>query len=82
MEKSFNDKISFALLTLRPKAQWILKGDDYAGLEWLDTEQTMPSWAEVEAEINNPTPQPEPTIEDKLASVGLTLPDLKAALGL
>jgi|LakMenEpi03Aug12_release.lakeMendotaPanAssembly.Ray.scaffolds.fasta_scaffold139205_2 hypothetical protein len=27
-------------------------------------------------------PTPEPTIEDKLASVGLSLPDLKAALGL
>jgi hypothetical protein len=25
---------------------------------------------------------PEPTIEDKLASVGLSLPDLKSALGL
>jgi hypothetical protein len=25
---------------------------------------------------------PEPTIEDKLSSVGLSLPDLKAALGL
>lgn len=27
-------------------------------------------------------PDPEPTIEDKLASVGLTLTDLKSALGL
>jgi hypothetical protein len=81
MEKSLNGKISFALLTLRPGAQWTLKGDDYANLEWLDNEQTAPNWSEVEVEINNPTPQPEPTIEDKLASVGLTLPDLKAALG-
>jgi hypothetical protein len=82
MEKSLNDKITFALLTLRPGAQWVLKGNDYANLDWLDENQTAPSWAEVEAEINNPTPIPEPTIEDKLASVGLSLPDLKAALGL
>jgi hypothetical protein len=31
---------------------------------------------------NGTTVAPEPTIEDKLASVGLSLPDLKAALGL
>lgn len=30
---------------------------------------------------NGTTIPPEPTIEDKLASVGLSLPDLKAALG-
>ena len=82
MEKSLNGKISFALLTLRPEAEWILNCDDYAGLQWLDTKQTAPTWAEVESEINNPTPQPEPTVEQKLASVGLSLPDLKTALGL
>jgi hypothetical protein len=34
----------------------------------------------VNAHIAQPTP--EPTIEDKLSSVGLSLPNLKAALGL
>lgn len=82
MEMSLNQKIGRALNVLRPNAQWNLRGDDYSNLEWLDAEQTQPSWAEVEAEINNPTPTPEPTIEDKLASVGLSLPDLKSALGL
>jgi len=38
--------------------------------------------AEVVAAHNGTTVAPEPTIEDKLASVGLSLPDLKAALGL
>jgi hypothetical protein len=38
--------------------------------------------AEVVAAHNGTTIAPEPTIEDKLASVGLSLPDLKAALGL
>lgn len=31
---------------------------------------------------HNPTPPAEPTIEQKLASVGLSIDDLKAALGL
>ena len=38
--------------------------------------------ADVIAAHNGTTVAPEPTIEDKLASVGLSLPDLKAALGL
>jgi hypothetical protein len=31
---------------------------------------------------HNPTPAAEPSVEDKLASVGLNLNDLKTALGL
>jgi uncharacterized small protein (DUF1192 family) len=38
-----------ALQSLRPGAQWILCGDE---LEWLDTEQTRPTDAEIAAEIN------------------------------
>ena len=38
--------------------------------------------AEVVAAHNGTTVAPEPTIEDKLASVGLSVDDLKAALGL
>ena len=37
-----------ALQSLRPGAQWVLRGDD---LEWLDTEQTRPTDAEIAAEI-------------------------------
>lgn len=37
-----------ALQSLRPGAQWVLRGDD---LEWLDTEQTPPTEAEITAEI-------------------------------
>ena len=37
-----------ALQSLRPGAQWVLRGDD---LEWLDTEQTQPTEAEITAEI-------------------------------
>jgi len=38
--------------------------------------------APVVAAHNGTTVAPEPTIEDKLASVGLNLTDLKSALGL
>ena len=37
-----------ALQSLRPGAEWVLRGDD---LEWLDTQQTRPTDAEIEAEI-------------------------------
>lgn len=37
-----------ALQSLRPGAQWVLRGDD---LEWLDQEQTQPTDAEIAAEI-------------------------------
>ena len=41
-------KKSNALHSLRPGAEWVLRGDD---LEWLDTEQTQPTEAEIQAEI-------------------------------
>ena len=37
-----------AIQSLRPMAQWVLRGDD---LEWLDTEQTQPTEAEITAEV-------------------------------
>ena len=37
-----------ALQSLCPNAQWVLRGND---LEWLDTEQTQPTEAEIQAEI-------------------------------
>jgi hypothetical protein len=37
-----------AIQSLRPGAQWVLRGDD---LEWLDTEQTQPTEAEIASEI-------------------------------
>ena len=40
--------IADALQSLRPGAEWVLRGDE---LEWLDTEQTQPTEAEIEAEV-------------------------------
>ncbi len=39
-----------ALVSLTPGAQWTLTGDDYPGLEWLDTDQTQPTEEECIAE--------------------------------
>lgn len=40
-----------ALVSLKPGAQWVLRGNEYSGLEWLDTEQTKPTEAELVAEV-------------------------------
>jgi len=37
-----------AIQSLRPDAEWVLTGDE---LEWLDTEQTQPTEAEITAKI-------------------------------
>ncbi len=41
-----------ALQSLRPGAQWVLRGDD---LEWMDTEQTQPTETEITAEVERLT---------------------------
>ena len=58
----------------------LIDGD---GNLWLDIKEAdKSSAAAVVAVHNGTTVAPEPTIEDKLASVGLNLVDLKTALGL
>ena len=37
-----------ALHSLRPGSEWVLRGDE---LEWLDTNQTQPTEAEITAEV-------------------------------
>ena len=39
--------IPAALQSLKPGAQWALRGTDYSGLEWLDSGQTKPTETEV-----------------------------------
>ena len=43
--------ITDALIALRPKTEWILDGNTYAGLKWLDKSQTKPTEDEVNAKI-------------------------------
>lgn len=40
---------AMALKSLRPGAQWVLHNNS---LEWLDTKQTQPTEAEIQAEFN------------------------------
>ena len=44
--------ITDALNALKPGAQWILRGFDYTGLEWLDSKQTQPTETEVNSKIS------------------------------
>lgn len=36
-----------ALYKLKPNAEWVWRGDDYDGLEWLDENQTKPTEQEI-----------------------------------
>ena len=40
-----------ALQSLRPGAEWVLRGNEYSGLEWLDQVQQKPTEQEVNDEI-------------------------------
>ena len=42
--------ITHALQSLKPGAEWVLSGEDYSGLKWLDSEQ-QPTEQEVKAKI-------------------------------
>ena len=43
--------ITSALIELKPGAEWTLRGDTYADLEWLDKNQTKPTEEQVTAKI-------------------------------
>ena len=60
--------------------EYTLSGDDIENIVWLTDERYTK--AQIEAAIANPLPEAEPTVQEKLASVGLSIDDLKAALGL
>ena len=44
--------IPAALQALKPGAQWVLRGTEYSGLNWLDSEQTQPTETEVNSKIS------------------------------
>ena len=41
-----------ALVALKPGSQWVLRGTEYSGLEWLDSSQTKPTETEVNSKIS------------------------------
>ena len=45
---------SDALMSLKPNKQWVWRGSEYSGLEWLDS-GTAPTEAEINAEITRLT---------------------------
>ena len=78
--------IAEALQSLKPEAEWVLRGNDYSGLNWLDSEQTQPTETEVNSkisELDNAEPMRLLRIErnnrivktDWRASADLTLAD-------
>ena len=44
--------IPTALTSLKPGAEWTLRGTDYSGLEWLDSSQIQPTETEVNSKIS------------------------------
>ena len=44
--------ISDAITELKPGADWIQRGEDYSGLEWLDSSQTKPTETEINSKIS------------------------------
>lgn len=47
--------ISNALNSLRPNAEWVMHGNDYAQLTWIDQVQSKPTEQEVQDEITRLT---------------------------
>ena len=43
--------IASALQELKPGAEWVLRGNDYSGLDWLDSGQTKPTETEINDKI-------------------------------
>ena len=52
------------------------------GDEWFISGDVTAEQAQTLLDAHNPTPPVEPTVQEKLASVGLSVADLKEALGL
>ena len=44
--------IGQALLSLRPGAEWVLRGTEYSGLIWRDKDQTKPTETEINSKIS------------------------------
>ena len=43
--------ITDAIMSLKPEAEWVLRGTEYSGLEWMDGSQTKPTETEVTNKI-------------------------------
>lgn len=83
-----NIEIAQALDLLRPQSEWVLNGDDYAQIQWLDKETSAPTIEEIAAKIAE-LPQIKATKEaqkaaDKaalLSKLGITEDEARLLLG-
>ena len=75
--------ITQAIFNLAPNAEFVFNDSDLSSIQWHNSEITKPTNEAIiaEAERLEALPPVEPTVADKLASVGLSIEDLKAALG-
>lgn len=67
-----------ALQSLRPNAEWVLRGNEYSGLQWLDKDQPKPSKKEVDDEIKRLQKQYRDTEYQRLRAA--EYPDMKEYL--
>ena len=44
--------ITDAILQLKPGAEWVFRGTEYSGREWLDRKQTKPTETEINSKIS------------------------------
>ena len=73
-----------AIFNLAPGAEFAFQDDDLSTLDWQSPEIAQPSNSAITAEAKRIASLPiaEPTVADKLAKAGLSIDELKAALGL
>jgi len=79
-----NQYLTQAIFNLAPNAEFVFNDGDLTTLQWHTPQIEQPTNAAIlsEAQRLADLPPVEPTVTEKLASVGLSIDDLKAALGL
>lgn len=75
----FCDELSSIGITINRQTSPMIDADNDL---WLDIDAKDTQKAQDVLNAHVPKPRPEPTVAEKLASVGLNLDDLKSALGL
>lgn len=77
-------KLMQAIKNLAPNAQFSINADDLDTMVWIDSSIVQPSKEAIltEYERIKDLPDPELSIEEKLSNIGVTVNDLKNALGL
>ena len=82
----FPISLADGLQSLRPGAQWSMSGNEYSGITWHDTEQTIPTIVELMTEVarlsqQQPLDSCKKKATELLAATDYTqLPDAAAAL--